>query len=163
MTVAAQEQRPAKFLMSFRGATLLLRSVVDLLLPNGQPTFLYVLTGEGFLVVGFAAIITLGNLFGLQGVAYGALVGQLVLATSLYLFAKMVSGISWNAPPVIIFIGVFLVGGFALNVTLGSSHIAFSILHAGAVLVVCPLVGILLLFTPSERRSALAAISRVRR
>ncbi|MAJ45802.1 MAG: hypothetical protein CBC35_00610, partial [Planctomycetes bacterium TMED75] len=116
-----------------------------------------------FLVVGFAAIITLGNLFGLQGVAYGALVGQLVLATSLYLFAKMVSGISWNAPPVIIFIGVFLVGGFALNVTLGSSHIAFSILHAGAVLVVCPLVGILLLFTPSERRSALAAISRVRR
>ena len=116
-----------------------------------------------FLVVGFVAIITLGNLFGLQGVAYGALIGQLVLATSLYLFAKMVSGISWNTPPVIVFCGVFLIGGFALNVTLGSSHFAFSILHAGAVLVVCPLVGILLLFSPSERRSALAAIRRVRR
>ncbi|MEE2680926.1 MAG: oligosaccharide flippase family protein, partial [Planctomycetota bacterium] len=115
-----------------------------------------------FLVAGFVAIIILGNLFGLQGVAYGTLIGQLVLATSLYLFAKMISGISWNIKPVLAFSGVFLAGGFALNITFGPSHIVYAMLHAGAVLVVCPLVGLLLFFTPAERRSALAFVRRTR-
>ena len=58
---------------------------------------------------------------------------------------------------------MFLAGGFALNVTLGPSHIVYAMLHAGAVLVVCPLVGLLLLFTPAERRAALAFVRRIRR
>jgi O-antigen/teichoic acid export membrane protein len=116
-----------------------------------------------YLVCGLLAIFIFGNYFGMLGVAYGTLVGQLLLGASLFLFAKRISGISWNTPPVMLFCVVFLALGFSRTSLMDSESLFSLVLQALVIVTACLLVGYFLLFARSDRALAMEYLRNLRR